>query len=194
MSGGDIQQLPLPGGDPIASQLLQHAKALAELRRDLSRLAHETTDTFIDISRRLDEADDANDEDSRNGQVQPWCWRNLGPTAQAELRQQLGDWISWLRSRYPLARRIPNCWDQHPEIIEELTALWLAWQAAYTEPDPPLTAPADWHDRWLPGLLRRLEHGPFALDCRESHNARPSSAYTAVPDEKNEVSRSTSPR
>ena len=55
--------------------------------------------------------------------------------------------------------------------------LWLAWQAAYTEPDPPLTAAADWHDRWLPGFLHRLQSGPFAVDCTDQHRPRPASAY-----------------
>ena len=39
--------------------------------------------------------------------------------------------------------------------------------AAYRQPDAPLTAAADWHDRWLPGLLHRLEHGAFAVDCSD---------------------------
>ncbi len=90
---------------------------------------------------------------------------------------QLDSWTAWLRHRYPLARKIPGCWAQHPELVEELTALWLAWQGAYQQPDAPLTAAADWHDRWLPGVLHRLEHGPFALDCSETHAARRPAAY-----------------
>jgi hypothetical protein len=38
-----------------------------------------------------------------------------------------------------------------------------------TEPEPLLGAAADWHDRWLPGTLHRLQHGPFALDCSDNH-------------------------
>ena len=33
------------------------------------------------------------------------------------------------------------------------------------------------HDRWLPGVLHRLEHGPLALNCSAEHASRPSSAY-----------------
>ncbi len=90
---------------------------------------------------------------------------------------QLESWTAWLRGRYPLARKIPSCWAEHPELIEELTALWLAWQQAYQQPNPPLTAAADWHDRWLPSLLHRLEHGPFALDCIDHHTQRPAAVY-----------------
>jgi hypothetical protein len=90
---------------------------------------------------------------------------------------QLDAWTSWLRHRHPLARKILACWAQHRELVEELTALWLAWQHAYQQPDAPLTAAADWHDRWLPGLLHRLEHGPFALDCADTHSRRPETSY-----------------
>ncbi|MGY2876384.1 hypothetical protein ACVW00_003574 [Marmoricola sp. URHA0025 HA25] len=76
-----------------------------------------------------------------------------------------------------MAMKIPPCWSNHPEIVEELTALWLAWQAAYEEPDPSLTAAADWHDRWLPGVLHRIEHGPFSLNCNPKHQTRPATAY-----------------
>lgn len=101
-----------------------------------------------------------------------------GEQGTKELHQQLGDWVGWIRHGYPLAKKIPACWAEHPEIVEELTALWLAWQAAYEQPDAQLTAAADWHDRWLPGVLHRLEHGAHAINCTDSHQPRPRTAYS----------------
>jgi hypothetical protein len=43
-------------------------------------------------------------------------------------------------------------------------------------------AAAEWHDRWLPGLLHRLEHGPLALDCSNAHTPRATAAYADTPD------------
>jgi hypothetical protein len=161
--------------DPVARQLLHQAQLIARLRRELDQLAHDATDTIAGLLARLE------DLETRAGapaaSPAAWCWRDLGPHAQAELMDQLDSWTAWLRHRYPLARRIPGCWTRHPEVVEELTALWLAWQGAYQQPDAPLTAAADWHDRWLPGLLHRLEHGAFALDCSQAHTARPPAAY-----------------
>jgi hypothetical protein len=94
-----------------------------------------------------------------------------------ELWGQLTAWVSWIRSRHPLARKIPARWAEHPEVVEELTALWLAWQHAYEDHAAPLTASADWQDRWLPGLLHHLGHGPFALDCTTEHRPPPDTAY-----------------
>jgi hypothetical protein len=164
--------------DPVARQLLHQAHLIAALRHDLDQLAHDATDTIAGLLARLE------DFETRAGapatSPAAWCWRDLGPLAQAELMDQLDTWTAWLRHRYPLARRIPGCWARHPELVEELTALWLAWQHAYQQPDAPLTAAADWHDRWLPGLLHRLEHGAFAIDCSEAHLSRPTSAYAAL--------------
>lgn len=52
-------------------------------------------------------------------------------------------------------------------------------KAAYTEPDAPLNAASDWHDRWLPGVLYRLEHGSFALDRKSAWSMRSQDSHSA---------------
>lgn len=162
----------------MAQALLHQAETIAGLRRDLARLASETTDTLTALSERMDDLSSDASNAPGGGAVLAWCWRDLGPHGQEELWQELSSWVEWIRARYPLARKIPSCWGEHPEVVEELTALWLAWQSAYTEADASLTAASDWHDRWLPGVLYRLEHGPFAVDCTNGHHTRPASAYS----------------
>jgi hypothetical protein len=165
---------PNPVADPIGRELMRQAQLISQLRRDLDELAHGTTDIAADLLARVEELGDGA---STRSAPRPWCWRNLGPKAEEELWSQLTEWVDWLRARYPLAKKVPACWREHPEIVEELTALWLAWQHAYTDANAPLTAPVEWHDHWLPGLLQRFEHGPHALNCATEHTARPSSAY-----------------
>lgn len=160
--------------DPLADQLLKHAQLLSQLRRDLDELANVTTDTTADLLTRISELDGVA---GPGRSPTAWSWRNLGPGATEQLTKELSSWVNWIRCRYPLARKVPACWSEHPEVVEELTALWLAWQYAYEERDAPLTAAADWHDRWLPGVLHRLEHGPLALDCVNEHRLRASAAY-----------------
>src|SRR5690349_12795256 len=115
-----------PDPDPLAQQLLQQAQLIARLQRDLDQLASEVTDTYADLTAKLDEL-----ERGPSGGAVPtaWCWRTLGEEGQTELWRQLTEWVVWLRGRYPLARKIPGCWADHPELVEELTALWLAWHA-----------------------------------------------------------------
>ena len=179
-------------GDPIAAQLMSQAQTIARLRKDLDDLAHQSGDTFVGLVERIEGIE--SDAGSAASIPTAWCWRDLGPRAGEELWDQLTDWVDWVRSRYPLARKIPTCWVDHPEIVEELTALWLAWQAAYQDRNASLTAAADWHDRWLPGLLYRLEHGPFAVDCTNEHRPRPATAYAATTERQEDVPCSNSTR
>ena len=109
--------------------------------------------------------------------VGPFAWRTLSPHAAETLWRDLAEWVGWLRGRYPLARRIPLCWWRHPELVEEMTALWLAWREAYVEKGAPLTAAADWHCRWLPEFLRRVGAGGWNIACEGEHKENVTSLY-----------------
>jgi len=166
---------PQADTERLARQVVQQAQLISRLRHDLNQLANEITDAYADILARFESLHDH--PDARSTTSAPWSWRTLGDQATEELLTQLQGWVAWIRHRYPLAKKIPPCWSDHPEVVEELTALWLAWQAAYEQPDPSLTAAAEWHDRWLPGVLHRLDHGVLSLTCSAEHAPRPSSAY-----------------
>ncbi|WP_460821631.1 hypothetical protein [Nocardioides ungokensis] len=168
---------PTQADDSVLRQLMNHAQLISQIRQDIDALAHEATDTVAGLIARLE---DIESQSTTPGSAPTsWCWRSIGSNAADELWHLLTDWINWIRGRYPLARKIPPCWADHPELVEELTALWLAWQHAYEDRNAPLTAAADWHDRWLPGVLYRLEHGAFALDCANDHHPRPAAAYAS---------------
>ena len=90
----------------------------------------------------------------------PWAWAALGAHRRRELLVQLRDWVDWLITRYDLraeTQTIPPCSHRHPVAVEELTALMVAWQGAYSADE---AAPSDaliaWHDRWLWPTLHRL--------------------------------------
>jgi hypothetical protein len=72
----------------------------------------------------------------------------------------LGELLAWLQGvylRYPdAAAGLPDCWLWHPEVVEELLWLRHAWLAAYRDDNAPITAAADWHDRYRPGVTRRI--------------------------------------
>jgi len=104
-----------------------------------------------------------------------WCWQGIGEDEAFEQWRQLASWVGWLRRRYPIADQLPACWWRHSELVEELTAVWLAWHAAYTEPHGQLTAPADFHDRVLPSFLTRVRR--WGVQCLDEHRPRPASVY-----------------
>ena len=125
---------------------------------------------------QLQEADESSATTRSSG---PYVWHTLSTDDAEKLWEALADWVGWLRGRYPLARQVPLCWWRHPELVEELTALWLAWREAYTEKGAPLTAAADWHGRWLPEFLRRVGAGGWNIACEGEHKERIKTLYDA---------------
>jgi hypothetical protein len=110
---------------------MQQAQMIAQLRGDLDDFANVATDTIAGVLARCEDLEARTASGVPHAAPTAWCWRDLGPAAQTELMAQLNSWTSWLRIRYPLARKIPGCWAEHDEIVEELTTLWLVWQQAY---------------------------------------------------------------
>jgi hypothetical protein len=82
------------------------------------------------------------------GLAMPVCWAAHSPTDHQALLADLDVWVTWLADHYSLDRRhIPQCWAQHWELVEELSALQLAWEGAYAtiaHTDAPLT----WHEHF----------------------------------------------
>jgi hypothetical protein len=81
---------------------------------------------------------------------------------------QLREWTAWLASRYRLALedRLPHCWPQHPELIEELWAL-RAWRAEAYGPEGAGQSAVYWHQ----ALVTFLTHVSvwWAGGCRAGH-------------------------
>lgn len=84
-----------------------------------------------------------------------WSWRGASPEAADSLWAELTPWVGWLVDRYGLGELVPPCWYRHGAIVEELTALYAAWNAAYVEPDARGFDPLYWHDG-LDRMLARL--------------------------------------
>lgn len=70
--------------------------------------------------------------------------RTLNATDAERLWADLRDWVEWLVERYSLDHRtVPPCWFLHGALVDELTALWGAWQVAYW-PMGSAADPANW--------------------------------------------------
>lgn len=110
----------------------------------------------------------------------------LGAKAYAEELAALTNWVHDLL--LPVyGREIttgrPWClqWQEHPEAVARLHALWLAWQQL-TDVEAGLTGPSTWHrDHLDPALLQlRTPDGPFGA-CTTSA-ARPHHRLLASPE------------
>jgi hypothetical protein len=90
--------------------------------------------------------------------------------------EQLREWTIWLIGRYRLTLedRLPTCWPQHPEVIEELWAL-RAWRAEAYGSEGTGQAAVYWHQ----ALITFLTHVSswWAGGCRAGH-ASPDTGLT----------------
>ena len=79
----------------------------------------------------------------------PVCW---GAYTREEITTELESlrtWVEWLVEHYRLDRRhVPQCWDQHWELIEELAALHHSWRATYAHDTSENHGPIVWHERF----------------------------------------------
>lgn len=114
------------------------------------------------------------------------CVLSILPGQEEELAEELESLASWLAQvylRYEDAR-LPECWAWHTAAVEELLTLQTMWEIGYRlRPNPQ--AVADWHDRYRPGVVRRLgelevtmvhREGAAAtkfVDCLPGHHSDP---------------------
>ncbi len=129
--------------ETLTSAQHDHAGALddiAELRQQVEQ-----------ILTMLTEEDDASPAE--------WFWLTMSDQVREEKLAELFDWVETvLRTQYPdyAADQIRPCWPNHPEARWELGWLYQQWSLTYLAKRPSPKDAADWHDRWSPGVLRRL--------------------------------------
>jgi hypothetical protein len=118
--------------------------------------------------------------------VTPVSWLDL--PADLELAQQiLADLVGWLGDVYlrysDAVVSFPDCWLWHPDVVEELLWLMGTWQTAYQGETATVALAGDWHDRYRPGVVRRLKQvvGTCSVDNHVPRNDRPGGARPVVP-------------
>jgi len=85
-------------------------------------------------------------------------WAAMNQTEYADALRDLARWVTGVVfRRYPVtAVLLPPCWPAHPAAVEELDWLYWDWTGWALHPDARSRDAADWHDRWLPGVLARI--------------------------------------
>jgi len=102
-------------------------------------------------------------------------WARLDQEAAAAAWKQLNGWVTEiLVARYPhltlgqagaKLRLLCPCWYEHPYVVEELTALYVAWCGAYQDPTAAPTAASIWHE----SLVKTCGRVAQQLHCAKEH-------------------------
>jgi hypothetical protein len=98
--------------------------------------------------------------------VSPWWWPSMLRKEAESAWETLIGWVDdVLIARYDPASsagpsagglvggvRLKPCWFAHPDVVDRLSALYWAWQRAYS-PAATDMGPIDWQDNWVPRTL-----------------------------------------
>jgi len=108
-------------------------------------------------------------------------WRTLADNAAPAEWAALRAWVEWFTVRYAIpVSTVPNCWWQHGALVEELSALHTAHNAAFDRADAGF-GPINWHERLtlaLPRLTRAYGGG-----CNTGHKPTKPRTWTEATNE-----------
>jgi hypothetical protein len=96
----------------------------------------------------------------------------------------LADLLVWLRDVYlwyPGAI-LPSCWLWHPACIEELCCLRQYHAEAYHQSAKSVAKAMEFHERFLPGVIKRLAAAPYA-DCDLARHTPTGDRHRTEPDD-----------
>jgi hypothetical protein len=150
-----------PPGDPVArlaievaslrrgvSELGDKVSGVEDLRRELEALGEGVADLAARVTRLVGSP-------SLDTKPRPYWLPSLQGERAEQAWRVLGKWVEdVVVGRYQ--HSIKPCWYRHALAVDVLTACYFAWSAAYHE-EAVATAPAEWHDRWFPHLMRLVD-------------------------------------
>jgi hypothetical protein len=86
------------------------------------------------------------------------AWHDLDPQQYAAHLADLAAWLGTFLAAYPsAAKSVSPCWQAHKDAVTELGLIWCEVTRIYTAERPSLDEALIFHDRWLPGVLRRVQ-------------------------------------
>lgn len=181
--GFDDDVMPMTAPIPVVSE--QH-DFLAERVKALEALSDQLLDVLDALRDRVEQLESTGPVPAAVGgdyEVQdvalaepasyvPYCWRHVSAAEARGLWVRLREWVDWVNARYFSSswESVRPCWFRHPAAVEELTALWAAWESAYRAPDEGegfSDAALWWHEK-LHAVVHRLWDEQFA-ECKAGH-------------------------
>jgi hypothetical protein len=165
--------------------------AVAGLAREIEAL-RQSIDKLRGLPSRVDElaglvaqlADAVNATPTAADEVASWL--DLPPEVDTT-HAVLGELLTWMQVvylRYPdAAAGLPDCWLWHTNVVEELLWLMQAWLAAYRDDKAAVSLAGDWHDRYRPGVVRRITTtaGRCSLENHQPRDGQPLPGGPVVP-------------
>lgn len=183
------------GGGGLAVQILALGADLARLRDqlgDLSGIGEQVIDLADDVAAMREQLQALLPTEERQPQMWDWSAAGMNRQAAGVAWSTLVDWVrdvlagmyGAVGDRAARKESVPACWYRHPDAVVELSWLCQEWLRIYRSDKGTPGAAAEWHDRWLPGVITRLAHTASTADCvRNMGQHKPFRAAEAIDDE-----------
>lgn len=152
-------------GDGFALQILALAGDIKDLRTqlgDLAGIGAELT-ALADAVTIVEQKVAALADGEKEQPVRMWDWTTMNMEQAGVAWDTLTHWVDLVLVRqYNVVGakggddKIPACWYRHPGAVAELAWLCQEWLRIYRSSKGTPGAAGEWHDRWLPGVIRRL--------------------------------------
>jgi hypothetical protein len=171
MTGG-----PRSPREDLALQVLALGARLQELAASVSHLGgigEQVTTLADELDALRDQVADLVADDGDGGGIRMWDWIAMNRTEATVAWSTLLNWVDEvLVGVFALVGeiggrklKIPPCWYRHPDAVEELGWLCQEWLRIYQSDKGTPGAAGEWHDRWLPGVIRRLAQDSQMAAC-----------------------------
>ena len=175
---------PSASADTAAALAVQVAALRGQVRLIFARLEQAGLTGDLNLADRLAElartVTQSLDSPPR-GPAAP-CWIGLDPAEHAAQLAGLRQWADTVLRREYGGYQLPACWENHPHAVWELSTLAAEWHRTYSSTQPSLDRALEFHDRWLPGTMRRI--ADITRRCNPECAARrpaPRAAYGLTP-------------
>ena len=98
---------------------------------------------------------DALDAAAPHGPAAP-SWIGLDRDTYHARLAGLRHWADTVLRQHYGGYELRDCWPRHIHAVWELSTLAAAWHRTYGGTHPDLARALEFHDRWLPGTMRRI--------------------------------------
>jgi hypothetical protein len=146
-------------GESLATLAVQVAALRGQVAMINARLDQAGLDPGLNLAGRFEElaqaVADALDAAAPRGPAAPY-WIGLDPDSYATRLADLRRWADTVLGQHYSGYELPGCWPSHIHAIWELSTLAAEWHRTYSGSRPDLARALEFHDRWLPGTMRRI--------------------------------------
>lgn len=169
MTDSDAQDLAGPAtDDELFVALSQQLEQLGTQVGQLTGLADEVANLRKELDGLLDRVPSGPVPTSRRFRPERITPPQIAEDEAVLRHAEVARWVRWLVGTYQLEEVVQPCWERHDALVEELTALYVAWAGAWSGDERPDQAVV-WHSQ-LSAAHERLKRWQGA--CRPDRCTR----------------------